>query len=110
MGLTATKSLRLEDAGLDALFKSKKDLWQRLATQTYQFVSAALADSGEPVRPDDLVKPLIPALEASPVLREYLASKKLTQKYWNEWFAELIVESLWGELEQEEDHDQSRRT
>jgi hypothetical protein len=98
MGLTATKSLRLEDAGLDDLFEEKKDLWKGLAKRTFDFVKGALTDSGEPVRPDDLITPLVPALEASPVLREYLASKKLTQKFWNEWFAELIVESLWDQL------------
>lgn len=104
MGLTAVKSVRLEAAGFDQFFNDKKTLWRGLAERTYQFVKQTLAetDAGEPVRPDDLIAPLVPALEASPAMREFLASKKLTQKFWNEWFAEWVIESLWDELSKEE--------
>ena len=93
----------LEAAGFDGFFEEKKALWEGLAKRTYLFVNQTLADTDarEPVRPDDLIAPLVPALEASPAMRAYLARKKLTQKFWNEWFAEWIIESLWEELEKE---------
>ena len=102
MGLTATKALRLEDAKLDKLFEEKQQLWRSLAQETIDYVRKMLAESKEPVRPDDLITPLVQALEASPVLRKELATKKLPQKYWNQWFAELIVDRLWGELDKGE--------
>lgn len=104
MGLTATKSLRLEDAGLVGLF-TKKKLWQPLAQNAYNYVSGGLEDSGEPVRPDDLIPPLIPVLEVAADLRDYLAENRLTQKYWYQWFAELIVDRLWDDLEEEDDEE-----
>jgi hypothetical protein len=106
MGLTATKSLRLEDAGLVELFTKKKTLWQPLAQNAYDYVSGGLEESGEPVRPDDLIPMLIPVLEVTAELREFLAEEKLTQKYWYEWFAELIVDRVWNDLEEEEDEEE----
>lgn len=106
MGLTATKSLRLEDAGLDKLFTKREKLWQTLAQNAYNYVSGGLKDSGEPVRPDDLIAPLIPVLEVTTELREFLAEKRLKQKYWNQYFAELIVDRLWENLEEEEDDEE----
>jgi hypothetical protein len=106
MGLTATKSLRLEDAGLDKLFTRKKTLWQPLAQNAYTYVTGGLEDSGEPVRPDDLIPMLVPVLEVTAELREFLADKKLTQKYWYEWFAELIVDRVWDDLEEENDDEE----
>lgn len=98
MGLTATKSVRLEDAGLDGLFSKKENLWRQLAQNAYNYVSGGLEDSGEPVRRDDLIPPLVPVLEVTDELREFLAEERLTQKYWYQWFAELIVDQLWDEL------------
>jgi len=41
---------------------------------------------------------LIAELEGTPEFRNYLAKKKLKQKYWSEWFAELIIDRVWSEL------------
>lgn len=68
-------------------------------------MSGGLEDSGEPVRPDDLVTPLIPVLEVTADLRNFLDENRLTQKYWYQWFAELLVDRLWDELEEEEEED-----
>jgi hypothetical protein len=103
MGLTATKSVRLEGAGLVKLFTGEKSLWRSLAQNAYDYVSGGLEDSGEPVRRDDLVTPLIPVLEVTAELRDFLDENRLTQKYWYQWFAELIVDRLWDELEERED-------
>jgi hypothetical protein len=106
MGLTATKSLRLEDAGLVKLFSKERQLWRTLAENAYDYVSGGLKDSGEPVRPDDLIAPLIPVLEVTAELRDFLAEKSLRQKYWNQYFAELMVDRLWNELQEEEDDEE----
>ncbi len=45
-----------------------------------------------------MVSLLIAELEVAPELRTFLAKKKLTQKYWYSWFAELIIDRFWTEL------------
>src|SRR5207253_3678527 len=50
------------------------------------------------IRPDDVIPLLIAELEVTPEFRNYLAKKKLKQKYWSEWFAELIIDRYWSEL------------
>jgi hypothetical protein len=45
-----------------------------------------------------MVSLLVAELEVAPEFRAYLAKRKLTQKYWYQWFAELIVDRYWAEL------------
>lgn len=106
MGLTARKSLALEDAGLDGLFAEEKALWTEMATEAFTYTADFVKDAGEPVRPDDLIPVLVPVLEVTQKLREYLAEHRLRQKYWFTWFGEYIIDSLWDELSpDEEDED-----
>jgi hypothetical protein len=94
MALDATKEKALQDVSLVKLFDDHRDLWKADAKSAYDF-SAGFLDV---VRPDDVLKPLLPVLEVAPKLREYLARKKLSQKYWYERFGELIIDRLWNEL------------
>ena len=108
MGLTARKSLALEDAELDKLFKKEETLWSEMATEAFTYTADFVKDVGEPVRPDDLISVLVPVLEVTQKLREYLAENKLRQKYWFTWFGEYIIDTLWDQLnsgEEEEDDD-----
>jgi hypothetical protein len=41
---------------------------------------------------------LVAELEVTPEFRSYLARKKLKQKYWSEWFAELIIDRYWNDI------------
>lgn len=103
MGLTARKSLALEDAGLDKLFAKEKTLWTEMATEAFSYTADFVKDAGEPVRPDDLIPVLVPVLEVTQKLREFLAENRLRQKYWFTWFGEFIIDSLWDELNPEEE-------
>jgi len=94
VALDATKEQSLKDVSLVKLFDDHRDLWKADAKSAYEFSAGFL----EIVRPDDVLKPLLPVLEVAPTLREYLARNKLTQKYWYERFGELIVDRLWEEL------------
>lgn len=108
MGLTARKSLRLEDAGLDGLFGDHEVMWTDMAQEAYDYVSTSVKKAGEPVRPDDLIPLMTPVLEVTGVLREYLAMKKLRQRYWYEWFGELIVDRVWDELDEDDDEEEGQ--
>jgi len=94
VALDATKEQALRDASLVKLFEDHRDLWRADAKSAYEFSAGFL----ETVRPDDVLKPLLPVLEVAPKLREYLARNKLAQKYWYERFGELIIDRLWSEL------------
>jgi hypothetical protein len=98
VALNATKSKRLEDAGLDDYFDQHRDLWAQKASRAYDYAQRFVEESGEEVRQDDVVPLLVPALEVFDEFRDHLAGEKLTQKYWYTYFAELIVDRLWNEL------------
>ena len=95
MALNLNKLKRLGDAGLVELFEEDRKLWTAMAKDAYSYTRKFI---GPDVRPDDVVPTLVPALEVSDRLRTYLASRKLTQRYWYEWFAELMVDRLWSGL------------
>ena len=96
MALSLQKLKRLDDASLVELFEQDKKLWTAMAKDAYSYTRKFI---GGEVRPDDVAPTLVPALEVSDRLRTYLAARKLTQNYWFLWFAELIVDRLWPELD-----------
>jgi hypothetical protein len=102
VALNATKSKRLEDAGLDGYFDQHQRLWHQKAKRAYDYAKQFVDESGEEVRQDDVVPLLVPALEVFDGFRDHLAERKLTQKYWYTYFAELIVDRLWEELTNQE--------
>jgi hypothetical protein len=96
VALSLNKLKRLGDAGLVELFEEDLKLWTAMAKDAYSYTRKFI---GKEVRPDDVVPTLVPALEVSDRLRTYLAGRKLTQNYWYTWFAELIVDRLWSDLD-----------
>jgi hypothetical protein len=95
VALSLQKLKRLGDAGLVELFEEDRKLWTAMAKDAYAYTRKFI---GGEVRPDDVVPTLVPALEVSDRLRNYLAARKLSQNYWYTWFAELIVDRLWSDL------------
>ena len=98
MALSLNKLKRLGDAGLVDLFEADRKLWTAMAKDAYLYTNKFVRGSGDVVRPDDVVPTLTPALEVSDRLRTYLAERRLSQNYWYTWFAELMVDRLWSDL------------
>jgi hypothetical protein len=96
VALNLNKLKRLEDAGLAELFEHDRKLWSAMTKEAYSYTRKFV---GAEVRPDDVVPTLVPALEVSDRLRTFLAQKKLTQNYWYTWYAELLVDRLWDDLQ-----------
>jgi hypothetical protein len=94
VALTQKKLQDLKDAGLINLFHDDEKLWNAKAKHAYSATHAYIKE----IRPDDVTALLIAELEVTPEFRNYLAKKKLKQKYWSEWFAELIIDRMWPEL------------
>ena len=98
MALTAEEVQNLRNASLIDFFNANKALYVAKAKSAYQYASAYVDAAGEPVRVDDVAGPLILALKVGDPVIPYLARKKLTQKYWYNWFADYILDSVWKEV------------
>jgi hypothetical protein len=94
MALTQKKLQDLKDAGLESLLEHDAAAWKAKARHAYNATRGYIKE----IRPDDVVPLLIAELEVTPEFRNYLARKKLKQKYWSEWFAELIIDTYWNDL------------
>jgi hypothetical protein len=94
LALTQKKLQDLNDASLTSLLQDDLPAWKAKAKHAYTATRAYIKE----IRPDDVTALLVAELEVTPEFRNYLARKKLKQKYWSEWFAELIVDRLWSEL------------
>lgn len=102
MALTALKVQDLTDKGFLGLFDDHEELWRTKAGEAYSYTKVLVKAAGEPVRPDDVLPLLVPALELADEFRTFLEEKRLTQKYWRIHFAELVLDRLWNELDDEE--------
>jgi hypothetical protein len=100
MALTAEEIQNLRNASLIKFFGDHKDLYLTKAKSAYQYAKAYVDAAQEPVRVDDAAGPLVLALKVGDPLVTYLADKKLTQKYWYNWFADYILDQLWKEVSQ----------
>ncbi|HEU5476224.1 MAG TPA: hypothetical protein VFU64_00150 [Gaiellaceae bacterium] len=98
MALTAAKVKDLEDAGFDELFDDHHALWEAKAVEAYRYARNLVTPTGEPVRPDDVIELLVPALVLAEELRNFLEQNRLTQKYWRQYFGEYILDRLWDDL------------
>jgi hypothetical protein len=94
MALTQKKLQDLKDASLTKLLEDDAAAWKVKARHAYTATHGFIKE----IRPDDVVALLVAELEVTPEFRNYLARKKLKQKYWSEWFAELILDRFWSEL------------
>jgi hypothetical protein len=98
MALNLVKEMRLQDAGLIELYEKELPLWRAMAEQAYTYSAGYITAAGASTRQDDVVPALQPVLEVTPELRQFLERERLRQRYWYEWFAELVIDRLWNEL------------
>jgi hypothetical protein len=94
VALTQKKLQDLKDASLTSLLQDGAASWKAKARHAFNATNAFIKE----IRPDDVVPLLVAELEVTPEFRSYLAKKKLKQKYWSEWFAELIIDHYWSDL------------
>jgi hypothetical protein len=102
MALTAAKVKDLEDNGFPDLFEEHQELWEAKAREAYAYAKKLVEPTGEPVRPDDVLELLVPALVLAEEFRDFLEDNRLRQKYWRSYFGEFVLDKLWEDLESEE--------
>jgi hypothetical protein len=105
LALTALKVKVLTEKEFDGLFQQHRALWQAKAAEAYSYTEKFVMPTGQPVRPDDVLPLLVPALELAPEFYGHLETKHLTQKYWTTYFGEFVLDRLWEDLTEEEAHD-----
>jgi hypothetical protein len=98
VALTTEHLQRLQRAELDNFFVKERADFKQLAEEAYDYARKMVAPTGQPVLVDDVAAPLRLALNLNKKLADCLAAKRLTQKYWTDWFADYILNQLWGEL------------
>ncbi len=98
MGLTAEVELELRNAGLIQFFNDHRAGFQAMAETAYYYAVSYVEPTGLPVRRDDVAASLVFALETNELLRDFLATNHLRQRYQYRRFADLILDRLWEEL------------
>jgi hypothetical protein len=96
MALTLEVEQRLTRANLVAHFDANAKAWQTVSQDAYDYTKSHF--HGEQVRPDDLAKALRPVVEIDQNLRTALDKKKLSQKYWIDYFTNLIIDRTWSKI------------
>lgn len=97
MSLTLKVEQSLMAVGLVEFFDEDPNPWHDLARETKEFVEGHFPD-GATIRRDDVAVALVPLLEVHEDLGRCLQEKKLTQKYWVRYFADLIVDRTWASI------------
>ena len=98
MALTQKKLQDLKDASLTGLLQDDPAAWKAKAKHAYTATHGFIKE----IRPDDVVPLLIAELEVTPEFRNYLARKKLKQKYWIRDFCDLILDRTWSQIQSDE--------
>lgn len=101
MALTAESYQSLQNAGLVDLFESNREQFSEMARTAYQYTRKCVTEAELPVRVDDVIKTLDPALRVTETLTAYLAAHTMKQRYWATRFGDLILDQLWTELQDE---------
>lgn len=91
----------MKDAGLIEFFDQRRAAFKAVATRAFAYAYDNVHPTGLPLRRDDVATSLQDALVINEDLRDFLTNKKLRQKFWYERFADLILDRLWKELEDE---------
>ncbi len=97
MSLSLKVEQRLTAVGLVTFYTKSAKGWKDLAKRSHDFVKQTFPE-GAIIRQDDVKAVLIPLLDVNKSLNEYLQGKRLTQRYWVGYFAELILDRTWDSV------------
>ena len=96
MSLDAEKIHKLKAKEFNDLYGFNEDLWRELVWSAASHVKGFLEKNGEMVRPGDVSAVLQLSVKVNPAFEKHLEKKRLTQRYWVEYFSDYIVEQIFG--------------
>lgn len=98
MSLDTEKLHRLKSKSFDALFSAHSQKYKEMADKALEYAKTCI-QPGEKVRTGDVVSVIQNAIRIDPDFEAHLKTRSLTQKYWQVWFAEYIVEQVYPQPE-----------
>jgi hypothetical protein len=100
MSLTLYWEQRLQGAKLIQFFDANRAAWLTAARAAMPYTKSRFPQ-GAPIRRDDVAQFLVNVIEVDRNFKNHLATNKLTQKYWANHFADLIIDRTWNEITNE---------
>ena len=94
MSLDTEKLHKLRGKSFDTLYTSAVPKDKDMANKALEYAKTCVP-AGEKVRTGDVVAVIQNAVRIDPAFEAHLKNKKLTQKFWQSWFAEYIVEQVY---------------
>ncbi len=98
MSLDTERLHRLVGKGFDKLYSSEPNKYKEMAKKALEY-SQTCVPAGEKVRIGDVVSVIQNAVRIDPAFESHLKTRKLTQKFWQGWFAEYVVEQVFPQPE-----------
>jgi hypothetical protein len=97
MSLTLYWEQRLGSAKLVQFFDANRAAWLAAARAAMQYTKERFPREA-PIRRDDVAQFLVNVIEVDENFKNHLATHKLTQKYWANHFADLVIDRTWNEV------------
>jgi hypothetical protein len=91
VSLTQTKIKELESKEFDKLYEKHKILWDGLAANAKKYAKEHIT-GGENARPDDVLKMLMPMIDALDELLDHQDEKKARARRYQTMFGEYIID------------------
>lgn len=98
MSLDTEKLHRLVGKQFDKLYGQSPAKYTEMAHKALSYAETCVPP-GERVRLGDVVSVIQNAVRIDPAFEKHLRDKKLTQNFWQAWFAEYIVEQVFPQPE-----------
>jgi hypothetical protein len=98
MSLDTEKLHRLTGKQFDRLYSQNPAKYTEMAHKALSYAETCIP-AGERVRLGDVVSVIQNAVRIDPAFEKHLRDKKLTQNFWQAWFAEYIVEQVFPQPE-----------
>lgn len=108
MALTLEAEQRMTAVGLTEFYEADADAWLATVQQTNDFVTRNFPERSLICR-DDVAKALIPILEVHEAFQAFRNEKKLRPKYWNRYFADLLIDRTWEQINQGDGDGKNQR-
>ncbi len=98
MSLDTEKLHRLKSKGFDTLYAHSVAKYKEMANTALEYAEKCVP-AGDKVRLGDVVAIIQNAIRIDPSFEAHIKTKTLTQKYWQVWFSEYVLDQVYPQPE-----------